>query len=119
MADRITLRGIRAFGYHGVYPDEKRDGQEFLVDVALSLDLAEAGTTDGLEATVHYGKLAEAIAYRVTNERWDLIERVAERVAELALENDRVAEVEVTVHKPKAPVGVNLSDVSVTVFRSR
>lgn len=119
MADHVTLRGIRAFGYHGVYPDEQRDGQEFVIDVVLSIDLSEAGATDQLAATVHYGELAEAIARRVTDERWDLIERVAERVADLVLEDDRVEAAEVTVHKPEAPMGVHVGDVSVTLFRAR
>lgn len=119
MVDRITLRGIRAFGYHGVYPDEQRDGQEFVIDVVLSIDLSEAGRTDRLAATVHYGELGEAIVHRVTDERWNLIERLAERVAELVLENALVEAVEVTVHKPDAPIGVQVGDVSVTLFRTR
>lgn len=119
MADLIRLTGIRAFGFHGVYPDEQRDGQEFVVDVVASLDLSLAGETDDLAATVHYGELAEAIAQRVTDERWDLIERVAQRVADLVLERRQIERVEVTIHKPQAPIGVPVADVSVTITRTR
>lgn len=119
MADLIRLSGIRAFGFHGVYPDEQRDGQEFVVDITAHLDLTEAGQTDDLAATVHYGELAEAVAQRVAEERWDLIERVAQRVADLVLDRPAVQAVDVTVHKPQAPIAVPVGDVSVTITRSR
>lgn len=117
--DRITLRGLRVYAHHGVYPTEQVVGQEFAIDVSMWLDLRKAGSTDDLSATVHYGEVAEAIHARVSGERWDLIERVAERVAELILSDDRVERVEVTVHKPDAPIGLEFDDVSVTVVRGR
>ncbi len=96
---------------------ERADGQTFVVDVKALLDLSDAGTTDELSSTLDYGILAEAIHRRVSGERWNLIERVAERVADLVLEDGRVVRVEVTVHKPEAPIGVEFEDVSVTVIR--
>lgn len=115
--DSITLRGLRVRAHHGVMERERADGQAFVVDVKACLDLSEAGTTDELPSTLDYGTLAEAIHRRVSGERWNLIERVAERVADLVLEDHRVVRVEVTVHKPEAPIGVEFDDVSVTVVR--
>jgi len=115
--DSITLRGLRVRAHHGVMEQERAGGQTFVVDVKACLDLSEAGTTDELPSTLDYGTLAEAIHRRVSGERWNLIERVAERVADLVLEDRRVVRVEVTVHKPEAPIGVEFEDVSVTVVR--
>ncbi len=117
--DRISLIGLEVFAYHGVDAVEQVGGQTFLIDVDLWLDLAEAGATDDLAATVHYGELATAIQTRVSTERWDLIERVAERVAEVALADDRVERTQVTIHKPDAPIPLEFRDVSVTIVRSR
>lgn len=116
-ADWITLQGLRVRAHHGVMAQERATGQTFVVDVKVGLDLSEAGATDELPSTLDYGTLAEAIHRRVSGERWNLIERVAERVADLVLEDRRVARVEVTVHKPEAPIGVDFEDVSVTVVR--
>jgi dihydroneopterin aldolase len=115
----ITLRGIEVFAYHGVLPEEKKAGQLFLVDVELSIDLASAGASDSLAETVDYGLLTQRIHDVVASERWDLIERVATRVAETVLEDTRVEAVVATVHKPAAPIAVGFSDVSVTVRRGR
>jgi dihydroneopterin aldolase len=119
VADRIELRGVRVFGYHGAMPEERQEGQEFLVDVILHLSLVAAGASDQLEHTVDYHQLAERVAERVAEERWNLLERVAERVAELAMEDRRVHTVEVTVRKPQAPVGVPIEHVGVTIIRER
>jgi len=117
--DTISLTGIRVFAHHGVLAEEKAAGQDFLVDVTLTVDLGSAAVSDDLAGTVDYGKLAEAIHDRVANERWNLIERVAGRVADLILEDDRVKEAEVTVHKPSAPIAVPFEDVAVTIRRHR
>ncbi len=117
--DRITVRGIEVHAHHGVYAAEQELGQTFLIDMTASLDLTKAGATDDLTATIHYGELAQAIHRRVAGERWDLIERVAERVAELVLEDSRVEMVEVTVHKPHAPIALTFDDVAVTITRRR
>ncbi|AOX45598.1 dihydroneopterin aldolase [Microbacterium sp. BH-3-3-3] len=118
-ADEITLTGVRAFGYHGVYADEKRDGQEFVVDAALALSLRRAAETDDVADTVHYGELAERIVALVEGEPVDLLETLAQRIADDVLTDERVASVRITVHKPRAPIPVPFGDVAVTVRRSR
>jgi dihydroneopterin aldolase len=117
--DRITLTGLRAFAHHGVFAQERREGQEFVIDVTAHLELAPAGDSDELAKTVNYGELAELVVAAVERDPVDLIETVAERVAAVALGFGAVQLVEVTVHKPQAPLTVPFADVSVTVFRGR
>ena len=117
MADRITLSGLRVRGFHGVLPEERRDGQDFVVDVALSLDLRPAAASDDVTDTVHYGELAERLAEVVAGEPVDLVETLAERLAAVCLADRRVTRAEVTVHKPQAPIPLVFEDVSVTVVR--
>jgi dihydroneopterin aldolase len=117
VSDLIRLTGLRVRGHHGVLPEERRDGQEFVVDVALSLDLRPAAAGDDLLATVHYGELAERLAAVVTGEPVDLIETLAERLAQVCLDDPRVTSAEVTVHKPHAPIALPFDDVSVTLVR--
>ena len=117
--DRITLTGIRVRAHHGVFDFEREQGQEFVIDVSVAVDLAPAASGDALARTVHYGELAVAVAQAVERDPVDLIETVAERVADVALGFAGVEEAEVTVHKPGAPIEVPFSDVSVTVVRSR
>lgn len=115
--DRIALTGLRVRGRHGVLPQERRDGQDFVVDVVLHLDLAAAGRLDELSRTVHYGELAEALAAVVEGEPVDLLEALAERLADVCLAQGLVQRVEVTVHKPSAPIAREFADVSVTLVR--
>ncbi|WP_285137714.1 dihydroneopterin aldolase [Microbacterium sp. lyk4-40-TSB-66] len=117
--DHITLTGVRAFGHHGVYADEKRDGQEFVVDAVLALSLRRAAETDDVVDTVHYGELAERLVAVVAGEPVDLLETLAQRLADDVLSDDRVDAVTITVHKPQAPIPVPFGDVAVTITRSR
>jgi dihydroneopterin aldolase len=119
VSDRITLTGLRVRGFHGVFAHEKRDGQDFLVDVVVWLDLSHATATDDLKQTLHYGELAERVAAIVRGEPRDLIETVAGEIADDVLTDERVREVEVTVHKPSAPIPLSFVDVAVTVRRAR
>lgn len=119
VADRITLTGVRARGFHGVYPDERRDGQEFVVDATLHLSLRRAAETDDVADTVHYGELAERIVALVEGEPVDLLETLAQRIADDVLTDLRVGSVVITVHKPQAPIPVPFGDVAVTIERSR
>lgn len=119
MSDRIRLQGIEVNAHHGVYPEERRQGQRFLVDLELEADLRDAAASDQLADTIDYADLAQRVHQRVAGETWNLIERVAERVAELVLEDGRVAAVTVTVTKPEAPFPVPVGAVSVTLRRSR
>jgi len=120
MADRIDLRGLGVFARHGVYASELAEGQQFVVDLSVVTDLSKPGLTDELSDTIDYGALAMAVRHVVAVERWNLIERVATRVAEVALAFDeRVESVVVTVHKPQAPIPADFDDVAVTIERSR
>jgi dihydroneopterin aldolase len=117
--DHLTLTGLKAFGHHGVFAHERENGQEFVLDVTTWLDFGAAASRDDLEATVHYGVLAEQIVAAVERDPVDLIETVAERVAGVVLEHRATSAVRVTVHKPGAPIAVPFSDVSVTITRIR
>jgi dihydroneopterin aldolase len=118
-ADRITLTGLTVFGRHGVLPAERADGQEFVADVVIWLDTSAAAAADDLTLTVDYGALASRLAEIIAGQPVALIETLAQRLATACLADARVIQVEVTVHKPSAPVSVRLSDVSVTIRRSR
>ncbi len=118
-SDRITLTGIRVQANHGVFDFERENGQEFIVDVIAWLDLSAAASADDLSRTVNYGVLAEDVADAVATSPVDLIETVAERVANVVLANLAVTRTEVTIHKPQAPISVPFSDVSVTIVRAR
>lgn len=117
MSDHVALTGLRVRGHHGVLPAERTDGQDFVVDAVLELDLRRAGASDDLADTVDYGLLATRLAAVVAGEPVDLLETLAARLAEVCLADGRVVSVEVTVHKPDAPIGVPFTDVSVTVIR--
>jgi dihydroneopterin aldolase len=117
MPDRIALTGLRVRGFHGVYPEERRDGQDFLVDVILELDLSAAARSDDVADTVHYGELADALAAVIAGPPVDLLETLATALAQVCLSDPRVEAVEVTVHKPQAPIAHSFSDVSVTLRR--
>lgn len=119
MSDRIELTGLRVRGRHGVYDFEREQGQDFLVDVTLTMDLGPAARSDDVRDTVHYGELAERIVAVVAGEPVNLIEALAERIADLCLADTRVDTATVTVHKPQAPIPHDFADVAVTVTRSR
>jgi dihydroneopterin aldolase len=117
--DRVRLVGLRARGHHGVFSEERRQGQEFVIDVTAWLDLAPAARDDDLTKTVHYGEIAEQVVAAVERDPVDLIETVAERCAAVVLAFPLVQRVEVTIHKPQAPIPVPFGDVEVTVVRGR
>jgi dihydroneopterin aldolase len=117
--DRVELHGLRMHGRHGVLPEERRDGQDFGVDVALELDTRAAAASDDLADTVDYAELAARLAAVVAGEPVALIETLAQRLADVCLADARVTAAEVTVHKPHAPVGFPLDDVVVRIRRSR
>ena len=102
-----------------MFDHERRDGQEFVVDVVLHVDTRAAASADDLARTVDYGSLAQDIHDAVARDPVDLIETLAARIAALCLAREGVRTVEVTVHKPQAPVPVAFSDVSVSIVRSR
>ncbi|HVT21011.1 MAG TPA: dihydroneopterin aldolase [Mycobacteriales bacterium] len=117
--DQIAIRGVRAFGYHGVLPMEREQGQLFVVDAVLAVDTRFAAASDDLDNTVDYAGLAQRLVAIVEGDPVNLIETLAQRLADACLKEERVASVEVTVHKPDAPAGVPFGDISVTINRDR
>lgn len=117
--DRIAVRGLRAYGHHGVYAFERRQGQTFTCDAVLELDTAPAAATDDLERTVNYAELAQRLYSTLSGEPVDLLETLAQRLADVCLSYPLVDAVEVTVHKPEADLGVPFSDVTVAIRRAR
>ncbi|MFG3687755.1 dihydroneopterin aldolase [Micromonospora sp. NPDC047740] len=119
MTDRIELTGLRAHGRHGVYDFERAQGQEFVVDAVLELDLAPAARSDEVTDTVHYGELAERLVAVITGEPVNLIETLADRLLAVCLAEPLVVAATVTVHKPEAPIPHTFRDVAVTMRRTR
>lgn len=117
--DRITLTGVTAVGHHGVFDFERREGQPFVVDAVLYLDFAAAAESDDVRDTAHYGEVAQRITDWIAGEPLNLIEALAVRIAESLLDEFPLQAVDITVHKPKAPIEVPFGDVAVTVHRSR
>lgn len=116
--DEITLTGLRVFGRHGVYEQERRDGQQFVVDTTLYVSTAAAAASDDVAETVHYGEVAARIAQIVGGEPVNLLETLAQRIADAMLAYDGVRMVAVTVHKPGAPIDLEFTDVSATIRRT-
>lgn len=119
MEGQITLTGLRVRGRHGVFDFEREQGQDFVIDVRLDLDLAPAASSDDVTDTVHYGELAGRLAEIVGGEPVNLIETLADRLVTACLDDRRVTAAEVTVHKPQAPIPLEFADVAVTLRRSR
>lgn len=117
--DRVELRGIAGFGYHGVLDFERERGQRFVADVSCFMDLSVPAKSDDLSDTVDYSALAQAIHADLERDPVNLIEALADRIARTCLETPRVHAVQVTVHKPQAPIPLDFSDVAVTLTRSR
>ena len=118
-ADRLSVVGIEAVGHHGVFDFERRDGQVFRVDLTLGVDTRAAARSDDLQDTVDYGTLVAAVKQAIENDPVDLIETLAQRIADVCLADPRVGWTEVTVHKPHAPIEATFSDVALTIHRSR
>ena len=119
MADQIELRGLVASGYCGVLQEEQSRAQPLEVDLDVVLDLVGAGTSDALDETVDYGAICSIVERVITTERFDLLERLAERIAEVSLADDRVDEVIVSVRKLRPPVPQQLATSGVRITRRR
>lgn len=117
--DKIEIRDLRVFGRHGVLPAEQRDGQTFVVDLTLDVDLADAARSDSLEDTVDYGTLAQRVAEAVATTQFDLIETLAGHVADLCLHERLVRAVQVRIAKPEAPIPLDFGEVAVVLSRAR
>jgi dihydroneopterin aldolase len=112
VSDVIRITGLTLHGYHGVFDDEKRDGQRFVVDLAIELDGQRAGSTDALDHTVNYATVVDAVSEVVTGDSVDLIETLAYKVGDVVVAFEGVVAASVTVHKPDAPVGHPVTDIS-------
>lgn len=119
MADRIELRGLKVRGQHGVFDHERANGQDFVVDITVWIDLATAAASDELADTYDYAALARLAADVVAGPARNLIETVGAQIADQVMDDERVHAVEVTVHKPQAPIPQQFTDVAVLVRRSR
>ncbi|MCH9734522.1 MAG: dihydroneopterin aldolase [Actinomycetia bacterium] len=119
MTDRIELRGLVVRGNHGIFDHERRDGQDFVVDITVWIDLKAAAASDDLSDTVDYGVLARRAADIVAGPPRQLIESVGGEIADDAMRDERVQAVEVVIHKPSAPIPLEFADVAVVVRRSR
>ncbi len=117
--DRLAVRGLAIHGHHGVFAHERRDGQEFVIDLVLGVDTRVAARSDDLQDTVDYGTLVDEVRTAVADDPVDLIETLAQRIADVCLRNALVDTVEVTVHKPHAPIQATFEDVALTINRSR
>ncbi|MFC9892882.1 dihydroneopterin aldolase [Nocardia sp. NPDC127579] len=117
--DRIELRGLRVFAHHGVFDFERRDGQEFVIDLTLWTDFAAAAKSDDIADTVHYGELAERAVRIVSGTPRNLIETVVAELADDVMTDSRVRACEVVLHKPSAPIPHTFADVRVVTTRSR
>jgi dihydroneopterin aldolase len=117
--DQLRVTGIECYGYHGVFEHEKREGQLFVVDLTLGLDTRAAAASDDLRDTVDYGSLVAAVKAAVEADPVDLIETLAQRLADVCLRDVRVEWARITVHKPDAPIEAIFGDVTLTITRER
>lgn len=119
MSDELSVTGIECFAHHGVFDFERREGQVFLVDLVLGIDTRPAAASDDLVETVNYGTLVADVKAAVERDPVDLIETVAQRIADVCLLDTRVEWARVTLHKPDAPIDATYSDVALTITRTR
>ncbi len=118
MSDLISIKGIKGFGYHGVFDFEKRDGQDFFVDIEVAVDLQNAGKSDSLQDSIDYSLLTSIAREEIEGEPVNLIERLAGKIADRILQQfSQATTVSITVHKPSAPVREDVTDISVTIKR--
>lgn len=115
--DVIHLRGLEFYAYHGVLPEEQVLGQRFLIDMDLFSDLSKAGVSDQVGDTIHYGEVYQVIKSCVSGDKHQLLEHLAEDIAQRVLGQFSCTSVRVEVHKPQAPIPGIFKDVSVEIWR--
>ncbi len=118
-ADLIELRGLTALGVCGALPEEQDRAQPLEVDLDIHADLGPSGASDDLDDTIDYGAVCELVERVVTTERFQLLERLAARIAEVVLSDDRVQGVTVAVRKLRPPVAQIVATSGVRVTRTR
>lgn len=118
--DKITIKNLKLFAYHGVNPEEKENGQNFYLDIDYYVNIANACKNDNLDDTVSYAKVVKVVRKAFTDEKYDLIERASQVVADAILDNfDQIFKVEITLKKPEAPVSAEFDYMAVTIQRER
>ena len=118
--DRIIIKGLKLYAFHGVNPEEKENGQDFILDISAYLPLAKAGKTDNLEDTVSYATIIKLTRAVFTAEKYDLIETAARKVAAEILKTfDMIESITVTLKKPDAPIKADFDYVAVEISLSR
>ena len=118
--DKVIIKGLKVFAYHGVNPEEKENGQNFVFDIELGADLSKACNTDDLNDTVNYAKVSKTVRRVATENKYDLIERVAELCCEAIFEeHSDVKSIRMTLKKPEAPMKADFEYVGVEIFRER
>lgn len=117
--DHLVIRGLEIFAHHGVFDFERRDGQIFIIDLDLEIDTRTAAASDALSDTLDYGNLVGGVRAAVEQDPVDLIETLAQRIADVCLAYEMVRRVEVTVHKPNAPIEATFADVALRINRSK
>ncbi len=117
--DKIAIKGIKIYGYHGVMEEEKRLGQNFIVDLKMYRDLKKSGITDSLENTESYAEVYEKVKHIIKREKYDLIEALAENIADEILSKFEIDKIKVRVKKPNAPIYGNFKYVGVEIKRKK
>lgn len=118
--DKISIKGLKLFAYHGVNPEEKENGQNFVIDLDYYVNIARACQMDTLDDTVSYAKVVKTIRRVFTAEKYDLIERAAQVIADAVLDEfDDIFKVEITLKKPEAPISAEFDYVAVSITRER
>jgi 7,8-dihydroneopterin aldolase/epimerase/oxygenase len=118
MTDELSILGVECFAHHGVFDFERREGQTFSIDLTLGVDTRGAAASDDLQDTVDYGTLVDRVKAAVESDPVDLIETVAQRIADVCLADGRVEWARVTIHKPDAPIDATFRDVALTITRT-
>jgi dihydroneopterin aldolase len=121
MRHKITITGLRVFAHHGVFDFERQNGQDFYIDASIWVDGDKAAFSDDLNHTAHYGDLAKGLVELTKNNPVDLLETLAQRLLDYALNfgGGKVLKAKITVHKPGAPIPYEFEDVSITVKAKR
>lgn len=118
--DKILIKGLKIFAYHGVNPEEKENGQDFIFDIELYVNMNKACHSDNVEDTVSYAKVVKTVRRVFTAQKYDLLERCAEVTAQAILdEYSEVLRVDLTLKKPQAPVKAEFEYMGVNIVRSR
>lgn len=118
--DKILIRDLKIFAYHGVNPEEKEDGQHFVFDIDMDVNMTKACHSDNVEDTVSYAKVIKTVTRIVTEKKYDLLEKVAQITADAILsEYPDIFNVLITLKKPEAPMKADFGWVGVQIFRER